>query len=365
MVEITPEIQAQLDEQKKQCPFCKILAGEIPAQKVYDDDLMAGILDINPWKKGHMLLLPKEHYPIMPFLPPKTFKHMFGMMAKLVAAVKKSMLCTGANVFIANGGVAGQQGPHFLVHIVPRENGDKIYNFALDEKKLLDEGKAGEVNAMLAKNMPLMMQNHFGRNPAKWHDGNIKSTEFLADIKKNQLNIYEDEKTLCVVPENPQCIGHLVIYSNEEKELLENLDNESSSHMFFVASFCATAVFEGLGAHGSNIILKSGISEDNPDGRLCIHVLPRYSEDGLDILPPPAAEKPNAEEVAAKIKDEMFMVEYELKEGNKPKEPEVIDLDAKKTVIYSDKKKEEEEEEKKEFDNPEDEIRHAIDRIKR
>lgn len=363
MVEITPEIQAQLDEQKKQCPFCKILSGEIPAQKIYNDDLMAGILDINPWKKGHMLLLPKEHYPIMPFLPPQTFKHMFGMMPKLIAAVKKAMLCTGANVFIANGGVAGQQGPHFLVHIVPREQGDKIYNFGFDDKKSLDEEKAKQVNTMLAKNLPLMMQNHFNRNPAKWHNGDIKSASFLSDIKNNQMMIYEDEKTLCVVPDKPQCIGHLVIYSNEEEKLFDNFDQESASHMFFVASFCATAVFEGLGAHGSNIILKTGVSEDNPEGKLCIHVLPRYSEDGIDILPPPMAEKPNAEEVGAKIKDEMFMVEHELKEEGKPKEQEVIDLDANKKVIYSDKN-EDNQKEKQKFDKPEDEINHAINKIK-
>ena len=360
MVEISPEIQAQLDEQKKNCPFCKIIAGEIDSKKVYNDDLITGILDINPWAKGHVLVMPKEHYPIIPFLPPATFKHMFGIMPKLVDAVKKAMLCTGANVIIANGGVAGQQSPHFLVHMIPREKGDHIDKFSLDQEKPIDEEKSAQVNAMLAKNIPLMMNNHFTKNPAGWHNGDIKAAEFLSEIRSGQFKIYEDEKTLCVVPHNPQCIGHLVVYSNEEKELFEALDAESASHMFFVASFCSTAVYEGLGAHGSNIILKTGVSDDNPDGKLCIHILPRFSEDGIDVLPKPIPAKPNFDDIAAKIKDKTFMIEYELKEAKKPKEKEVINLDSKKKIISLDQK----EPEKKEFESREDEIRDAIDKAK-
>ena len=352
-MEISPEVQAQLDEQKKQCIFCKIIKGETESKKVYEDDLMLGILDINPCVPGHMLLMPKEHYPIMPFLPPKTFKHLFGLMPKLISALKKAMISTGADVFIANGGIAGQQSPHFLIHLLPREKGDGVDNYALDEKKPLEESKLKETNSMLAQNLPLMMKNHFARNPAKWHTGIVKTADFLTEIKKDQTTIYEDEKVLVVVPENPQCIGHLVIYSNEEKELLENLNEESSAHMFFTASFCATAVFEGLGAQGSNIILKTGVSQDNPDGRLCIHVLPRSENDGIDVVCKPMDPKPNLDDIAGKIKDEMFMVEYSLKEEKKP---EVIDLD-KKTTVITDK-----EEEKPK--TPKDEIESAIKKLK-
>ena len=349
MTELSPEQQAQLEEQKKQCIFCKIVSGEMESKQVYKDDLMMGILDINPCVPGHTLLLPKEHYPIMPFLPPKLFKHMFGLMPKLIGALKKAMISTGANVFIANGGVAGQQSPHFLVHLLPRETGDGIDNYALDEKKPLDDAKLKEINSMLANNLPLMMKNHFARNPAKWHTESVKTADFLTDVKK-QLTVYEDEKVLVVVPENPQCLGHLVIYSNEEKDLLENLDAESSAHMFFTASFCATAVFEGLGAHGSNIILKTGVCQDNIDGRLCIHILPRFSEDGIDVICKPMEPKPNLDDIAGKIKDEMFMVEYSLKEEKKP---EVIDLDKKTKVIV-----------KEVPSTPKDEIDYAIKKLK-
>ena len=62
-----PEELAQL--QKQQCIFCQIISGKIPAKKIYDDEIAIAILDINPASKGHLLLLPKEHYMIMPQVP--------------------------------------------------------------------------------------------------------------------------------------------------------------------------------------------------------------------------------------------------------------------------------------------------------
>jgi len=373
MAEITPEIQAQLDEQKKNCPFCKIIAGEIESNGIYEDESIKVILDINPWIKGHMLIMPKEHYPIMPFIPAETFRHMFGLVPKLIDAVKKSMLTTGANVLIANGGVAGQQSPHFLFHLIPREKGDQIFDrFLLDDDRNIEKEKNSQLKEALAKNIPIMMQNHFSRNPSSWHTGNINTPSFLESRQK----IYEDEKALVAMPENPQCLGHLVVYSSEEEKYFENLDVESASHVFYVASFCATAVFEGLGAQGSNIILKTGESDDNPDALLEIHILPRYPEDGIDVIPEPLKEKPNPEQVASKIKDETFMIAHEQKEEKKE---EVINLDERKIEVicennYGDNNPDETDDDSgniKEDDNedsignnPEDEISLAIRKLK-
>jgi histidine triad (HIT) family protein len=356
-MEISPEVQAQLDEQKRNCIFCKIIKGELESNKVYEDDLILGILDINPCTKGHILFLPKEHYPIMPYIPPKTFSHMFGLVPKLSQALKKSMLSTGINVFIANGGIAGQQSPHFLFHMISREKGDGIQNFSLSQKKAFDKSKQEQIYSMLAKNIPLMMRNHFSRNPAKWLKNNFETTDFLTEKKKKQKTLYEDGKVLCLEPEIPQSEGHIEIYSNEEKENIENLDNESSAHLFFTASFCATAVFEGLGAHGTNIILKSGKSQDNPSGELCVHIIPRFTEDGLDLLCSPLTQKPDLKDIASKIKDEMFYVEYSLKGEKKPR---VIDLDANNKIINLDKKEVKEKEKPK---SKKEEIQEAIRKI--
>ncbi len=351
MSEIPPEVKAQLEEQKKNCIFCKIIKGEMESQKVYQDKELFGILDINPCVSGHVLLMPKEHYPIMPFLPQQTFKHMFGILPKIAGAIKKAMLSTGINVFIANGGIAGQQSPHFLIHLIPREKGDNINKFSFDKKGNIDSNKMQQVSMMLAKNLPLMIRNHMTKNPEKWFKGQLGNADFLKEIKEKEQTIYEDEKVLCVIPEKPVCLGHVVIYSNEEKENFEKLHFESSSHLFYTASFCATAVFEGLGAQGSNIILKSGLSDDNVDGRLCIHVLPRYENDGFDLICKPLGKKLDLKDIASRIKEETFLVEHSLKGEKKVK---VIDLDSQIKIIDEDNSETVEED---------DEIKKAIDRL--
>ena len=116
-MQITPEIKAQLNEQKKQCVFCKIISGEIPGKKVFEDEQTVAFLDINPAVKGHVLLMLKEHYPMPAYVPGDEFKHKFSLIPGLSKAIKSALVKTGIDVFIAVGGPAGQQMPHFSVHL--------------------------------------------------------------------------------------------------------------------------------------------------------------------------------------------------------------------------------------------------------
>jgi histidine triad (HIT) family protein len=331
-MEITPEAQAQFDEQKKNCIFCKIISGEMDSKKVYEDDLVIGVLDINPALKGHVLFMPKEHYPIMPYIPPKTFKRLFGCLPQLSKALKKSMLTTGINIFVANGGVAGQQSPHFLFHLLPREKGDGLDKYSFSNKKDIDENKISEALKLLSNNIPLMMKNHFSRQPADWLNQPGNTAKFNMEEKTKGQVVYEDHKAIVVAAKNPSCFGHLQIFSNEEEKFIENLSLESCAHLFYVASYCATAVFEGLGAHGTNIILKSGLSGDNSDERLSIHVLPRYENDGLDLMWTPKQGE-NLDGVASSIKDKTFVIQESFKEKIKK---EVINLDKREVEKISD-----------------------------
>ncbi|MBW2998176.1 HIT family protein [Candidatus Woesearchaeota archaeon] len=129
-MQLTPEIKAQLAEQKKNCPYCLLLKGEIPSSSVYEDKFMNAVMHIDNWRDGHILLLPKEHYPILPLMPAEEFKHIFGKIPRFIKALKKSTLSLGSNVFIANGGPAGQQMPHFCINIIPRDNSDRFDNFS-------------------------------------------------------------------------------------------------------------------------------------------------------------------------------------------------------------------------------------------
>ncbi|MCF7866706.1 HIT family protein [Candidatus Woesearchaeota archaeon] len=112
--------------QKKNCIFCKIIAGEIPSKKVYEDKEFYAILDINPVTKGHILLMPKEHVQVMPQMQPPLVGSLAEAIQKISQKLLNSLNCKGTSVFIANGAVAGQKAPHFIIHIIPRKNGDEV-----------------------------------------------------------------------------------------------------------------------------------------------------------------------------------------------------------------------------------------------
>ena len=327
---LSPEIKAQLAEQKKQCIFCKIINKEMEGKIVFEDKLTIGLLDIYPALKGHTVFLLKEHYPIMPYIPAEEFKHYFGIVPALSKAVKEAMICTGVNVFIANGGAAGQQSPHFMIHFLPREEGDGFFNFLFDKKgQPLEEEKV----KMLQHNFPLMMQNHFGRNPASWHKGKGEAPGFLKKNYEEDIVIYEDEKVLCVIPKKSIVHGHIEIFSKQEEKDIDKLSAEDSTHLFYTASFAATAVFEGLGAQATNIILKSGRADDNLNGKLSVHVIPRMMDDNLKgLMWTPKQPNYNLEGIAGKIKDKTWKISYkeEKKEKKSPViQPEVIKIDGK------------------------------------
>lgn len=323
MTDLPPEVKKQLEEQKKNCIFCQIIDGQQQASKVYEDDQMVGILDIKPAVKGHLLMMPREHYPIMPLLPPQTFQHLFGYLPQVIEAQKKAMIMTGATVFVANGAVAGQQSPHFLFHVLGRDMGDGILTYFFEPKKLVDEEQKKAIE-LLKHNLPIMLHKNIGTQPIET-DG-----------------LYEDEKIKIVVAEKPQAVGHMEIHSKEEPKYFEKLSFESAVRMLYAASFAATALFEGLGAHGTNIIIQTGESSDNPEGKLVVHVLPRWQDDGLDLMLKPTGQEYNTEQIIGAYKDEMDII------GKKP-----------------EKKEGKTEQARTEPSSPADEIKKAVEDIRR
>ncbi|PIN79567.1 hypothetical protein COV16_03465, partial [Candidatus Woesearchaeota archaeon CG10_big_fil_rev_8_21_14_0_10_34_8] len=161
-MQLSAEQQQAMEAQKAQCPFCKIVKGDIPSKKVYEDDLLLGVLDINPAAKGHILLMPKEHYPIMPLIPPETFEHLFKKTRIISKSVKEGMLLFGDTVYIANGYAAGQQSSHFMLHIIPREQTDGLDFFTL-KKGVVDEDKLEEAFNLLKHNLPIMLRQRYAK----------------------------------------------------------------------------------------------------------------------------------------------------------------------------------------------------------
>jgi histidine triad (HIT) family protein len=112
--------------QKQQCIFCQIIDGKVASKKIYEDDICVGILDINPANPGHILLMPKEHYQIMPMIPEDEMAHLSMVAKALSHAMLKALKVEGTDIFIANGIAAGQRAQHFMLHVIPRKEGDKL-----------------------------------------------------------------------------------------------------------------------------------------------------------------------------------------------------------------------------------------------
>lgn len=130
--------QPSLEEIKQQCIFCQIISGSVASRKVFEDDKIIAVLDINPANPGHMLVIPKEHYAIMPQIPDADLEHL-GMVAKgLSRAAISGLKAQGTTVFIANGVAAGQRAQHFMMHVIPRLENDGI-GIILPEKQVKGE----------------------------------------------------------------------------------------------------------------------------------------------------------------------------------------------------------------------------------
>lgn len=106
------------------CLFCKIIAGEIPSSKVYEDEKCYAFLDLHPVNIGHTLLVPKEHSTNLYDTSDENLAHLAPIMKKLAIAVKSAVGAGGINIEMNNDPVAGQLIFHTHIHIVPRFTGD-------------------------------------------------------------------------------------------------------------------------------------------------------------------------------------------------------------------------------------------------
>ena len=106
------------------CLFCKIIAGEIPAHKVYEDGLFLAIMDAFPTTRGHVLILPKTHAQDLYDLPAETAAAILPLAQKLAARIKAAFEPNGLNIIQNNGAAAGQAIFHYHMHLIPRWEGD-------------------------------------------------------------------------------------------------------------------------------------------------------------------------------------------------------------------------------------------------
>ena len=120
------------------CIFCKIVAGEIPAEKVYEDDNFVGILDINPEMKGHTLIFPKKHFKTILDTPSSLGNEFLDAIKKVALQLIDKEKAEGFNIIFNTNKIAGQEVDHVHTHIIPRKKNDecklKLVNGLRDEK---------------------------------------------------------------------------------------------------------------------------------------------------------------------------------------------------------------------------------------
>jgi histidine triad (HIT) family protein len=108
------------------CIFCKIIKGEIPAEKTYEDDNFMAFLDIKPKAEGHTIIIPKNHFRNLLDMPTTLGNEMLEAIKKVSLDLIKQKKATGFNLIVNNEPSAGQIVFHAHLHIIPRDNNDRL-----------------------------------------------------------------------------------------------------------------------------------------------------------------------------------------------------------------------------------------------
>lgn len=122
------------------CVFCRIASGEHPAHLVIDEADAVAFLDARPVFKGHVLVMPREHYETLPDLPAAAVGPLFSHVKRLSAAVPAALGAQGT--FVALNNVVSQSVPHLHVHVVPRTKGDGLRGFFWPRQKYSGDEEA-------------------------------------------------------------------------------------------------------------------------------------------------------------------------------------------------------------------------------
>jgi histidine triad (HIT) family protein len=108
------------------CIFCKVLAGEIPSERVYEDDHTVAVMDINPWTRGHAVVIPRKHAENLFEIEDAELEHVAVAAKRLATKMRDTLGCDGVNLLQSNGRAAWQTIFHLHMHVIPRYDGDPL-----------------------------------------------------------------------------------------------------------------------------------------------------------------------------------------------------------------------------------------------
>ena len=108
------------------CIFCKIVAGELPAEKVDEDERTLAFMDLNPWTRGHLLVIPKQHAADLGEIGDDDLAACAAMAKRLALRQRERIGADGVNLINSYGAAAWQSVFHFHVHVIPRYDDDPL-----------------------------------------------------------------------------------------------------------------------------------------------------------------------------------------------------------------------------------------------
>ena len=127
-----------------QCTFCDLIHGSAEVSVCHEDADSIAFMDIQPVNAGHVLVVPRAHYNSLLDVPPEIGVHLFQITMKLAGAIRRVTGCDDMNIVVNSGAAAGQDEPHYHVHIIPRREGDgfeinlPFSGSAMPDRTLLD-----------------------------------------------------------------------------------------------------------------------------------------------------------------------------------------------------------------------------------
>lgn len=110
---------------QRRCIFCRIIGGEAPAHKVYEDERVLAFLDIYPSAPGHTLIIPKAHVARVEDLSEEDAAALFRALHRLVGRIQAAVGAPASTIGVNNGPESGQEVPHVHIHVIPRFRGDR------------------------------------------------------------------------------------------------------------------------------------------------------------------------------------------------------------------------------------------------
>jgi histidine triad (HIT) family protein len=133
------------------CVFCKMVAGQIPVVKLYEDEAVLAFLDIGPVSDGHTLVIPKTHCTKIHECAPEVLAKVGSCLGRIAGAVAAAMDADGYNVLCNNGRAAGQVVEHLHFHVIPRKTGDGV--FTQWPARKYAEGRIAEIAEKIHKSL--------------------------------------------------------------------------------------------------------------------------------------------------------------------------------------------------------------------